>query len=93
MRMCSARRPVAINQVCVSNISRNDPISTACICSTAGNGGRAPARTIPTFMIESGMNPASVIAMNHAAMNTKIHRSIACARGVPDKASGALLFS
>ena len=29
------------------------------------------------------MNPASTMAMNHAAMNTKIQRSIACARGVP----------
>jgi hypothetical protein len=43
-------------------------------------------------MIESGMNPVSTIAMNQAAMNTNIQRSIACARGVPDKTSGRGCF-
>ena len=54
---------------------------------TNGNGGRAPARTMPTFIIESGMNPVSVTTMNHAAMKTNIQRSIACARGVPERTS------
>ena len=89
--MCNARRPVAIRVVCASSISRNEPISTACMCSTNGNGGRSPARTIPTFIIESGMNPANTMAMNQAAMNTNIQRSIACARGVPDKDIGPAL--
>jgi hypothetical protein len=58
-----------------------------------GNGGRIPERTISIFINELGMNPARTIAMNHAAMKTKIHRSMACARGVPDKASGRLARS
>ena len=35
-----------------------------------GNGGRAPAFTIATFIIASGMNPTSTMTMNQAAMNT-----------------------
>jgi hypothetical protein len=43
--------------------------------STVGNGGLCPLRTSSIFISESGMNPASTMAMNHAAMNTKIQRS------------------
>ena len=68
--MCSALRPVAISHVCASSSNRNDPINTACICSTSGNGGRAPAFTRATFIIASGMNPTSTMTMNQAAMNT-----------------------
>jgi len=34
------------------------------------------------------MNPVNTMAMNQTAMNTKIHRSIEFARGVPDSTSG-----
>ena len=54
-----------------------------------GKGGLFPASTNPTFMIESGTNPASTITMNQAAVMTKIQRSIACARGVPERRSVA----
>ena len=87
-RICCALRPVAISTLCASSSSRNDPISTACMCSTIGNGGRCPVCTASIFCSESGMKPARTMAMNQAAMNTKIHRSRACARGVPDRVSG-----
>ena len=90
-RLCSSRRPVAISTVCVSSSNRNDPISAACMCMIGGNGGLCPAWIAAIFPIASGMNPIRTRTMNHAAMNTKIQRSIACARGVPERASCPLL--
>src|SRR4051812_43910908 len=39
------------------------------------------------------MNPVSTMAMKHAAWTTKIQRSSACARGVPDSRSGRRSFN